>query len=133
MRMVIVDSSVWIDLLAGRSNAETAWMESELLQQRMGLTDLILCEVLQGVRGEKLFEQVRQRLLEFEVFDSVGAGLAMAAAENYRNLRERGYTVRTTIDCLIATFCIEHGHSLLHRDKDFDVFEERLGLRVVHP
>ena len=129
--MVIVDSSVWIDLLAGRSNAETEWLARELLQQRMGLTDLILCEVLQGVRGERVFAQVRDQLLEFEVFDSGGAELPVAAARNYRLLREQGLTVRTTIDCLIATFCIENGHSLLHRDRDFDVFEERLGLQVV--
>ena len=50
-----------------------------------------------------------------------------------RLLRQRGHTVRKTIDCLIATFCLEEGHSLLHRDRDFDAFEERLGLSVVHP
>jgi predicted nucleic acid-binding protein len=131
--MVIVDSTVWIDLLAGRSNAETDWLARELVQQRMGLTDLILCEVLQGIRGESAFMQVREQLLEFEVFDSGGAELGVAAARNYRLLRERGLTVGTTIDCLIATFCLENGHTLLHRDRDFDVFEERLGLRVVRP
>ena len=131
--MVIVDSSVWIDLLAGRSNAETEWLARELVQQRMGLTDQILCEVLQGIRGEKAFAQVREKLLEFEVFDSGGAELGVAAARNYRLLREQGLTVGTTIDCLIATFCLENGHTLLHRDRDFDVFEERLGLRVVRP
>jgi predicted nucleic acid-binding protein len=131
--MVIVDSTVWIDLLAGRSNAETDWLARELVQQRMGLTDLILCEVLQGIRGESAFMQVREQLLEFEVFDSGGAELAVAAARNYRLLREQGLTVRTTIDCLIATFCLENGHTLLHRDRDFDVFEKRLGLRVVRP
>jgi predicted nucleic acid-binding protein len=129
--MVIVDTSVWIDFLAGRSNVETEWLARELVQQRMGLTDLILCEVLQGVRGERAFAKVQEQLLEFEVFDSGGAEVAVAAARNYRSLREQGLTVRTTIDCLIATFCLENGHSLLHRDRDFDVFEKRLGLRVV--
>jgi predicted nucleic acid-binding protein len=129
--MVIVDTSVWIDFLAGRSNVETEWLARELVQQRMGLTDLILCEVLQGVRGERAFAEVQEQLLEFEVFDSGGAEVAVAAARNYRSLREQGLTVRTTIDCLIATFCLENGHSLLHRDRDFDVFEKRLGLRVV--
>lgn len=57
----------------------------------------------------------------------------MTSAANYRTLRQRGYTVRKTIDCLIATFCIEAGHELLHRDRDFDVFEKALGLRAVHP
>ena len=129
--MVIVDTSVWIDFLAGRSNVETEWLARELVQQRMGLTDLILCEVLQGVRGERAFAKVQEQLLEFEVFDSGGAEVAVAAARNYRSLREQGLTVRTTIDCLIATFCLENGHSLLHRDRDFDVFEKSLGLRVV--
>ncbi|MSO52833.1 MAG: PIN domain nuclease, partial [Acidobacteria bacterium] len=55
------------------------------------------------------------------------------AAKNYRTLRRRGKTVRKTIDVLIATFCIEEQHSLLHRDRDFDAFEELLGLNVVHP
>ena len=129
--MVIVDTSVWIHFLAGRSNVETEWLARELVQQRMGLTDLILCEVLQGVRGERAFAEVQEQLLEFEVFDSGGAEVAVAAARNYRSLREQGLTVRTTIDCLIATFCLENGHSLLHRDRDFDVFEKSLGLRVV--
>jgi predicted nucleic acid-binding protein len=59
--------------------------------------------------------------------------LAVQAAKNYRMLRGRGRTVRKTIDVLIATFCIEQQHSLLHLDRDFDPFEEFLGLSVVHP
>ena len=59
--------------------------------------------------------------------------MAIAAAQNYRSLRARGHTIRKTIDCLIATFCLREGHALLHRDHDFDPFEEHLGLRVVHP
>jgi len=42
-------------------------------------------------------------------------------------------TVRKTIDCLIATFCIQEGHELLHNDSDFLGFESFLGLQVVHP
>jgi len=41
--------------------------------------------------------------------------------------------VRKTIDCLIATFCLHEQHSLLHRDRDFDPFEEFLTLSVIHP
>jgi predicted nucleic acid-binding protein len=48
-------------------------------------------------------------------------------------LRARGLTVRKTIDCLIATFCILDGHALLHNDRNFDPFEEALALRVIHP
>lgn len=130
--MVIVDTTVWIDYLRGTSNPEVEWLDRELQRRRLGLTDLILREVLHGVRDRGAFDRVRRELLKFEVFETGGINLAVAAAENYRKLRERGRTVRRTIDCLIATFCIEGGHALLHRDRDFDVLEKWVGLRVIH-
>jgi len=131
--MVIVDTTVWIDYLAGITNPQTSWLETEMDRQRVGLTDLILCEVLQGVRDEAVFSQFQQDLCVFHVFHTGGMDLAIAAAQNYRSLRARGHTIRKTIDCLIATFCLRQGHGLLHRDHDFDPFEKHLGLRVVHP
>ena len=131
--MVIVDTTVWIAYLRGLQNRETQWFDKELARQRFGLTDLILCEVLQGIPGEKEFSQVRRELGKFELFTTGGEELAVAAAVNFRTLRARGRTVRKTIDCLIATSCILRGHSLLHRDRDFALFEQLLGLSVVHP
>jgi predicted nucleic acid-binding protein len=130
--MVIVDTTVWIDYLRGADNPETLWLERELQRQRLGLTDLILCEVLQGVRDQRTFAQVQADLLKFQVFQTGGTALAGAAAQNYRELRQHGYTVRKTIDCLSATFCLQAKHELLHRDHDFDSFEKVLGLQVVH-
>ncbi|MFZ0518452.1 MAG: PIN domain nuclease [Acidobacteriaceae bacterium] len=131
--MTIVDTTVWIDYLRGAANPHTDWLDRELNRQRLGLTDLILCEVLQGIVGDSTFTRVRRDLSRFEVFDTGGEALAVAAARNYRSLRSSGHTVRKTIDCLIATFCLTERHSLLHRDHDFDAFEKYLGLRVVHP
>ncbi|MBZ5573270.1 MAG: PIN domain nuclease [Acidobacteriia bacterium] len=130
--MVIVDTTVWIDYLQGTDNPETLWLDRQLTQQRLGLTDLILCEVLQGISEASEFDRVRDELLLFHLFPT-GGKLAVAAARNYQTLRERGQTVRKTIDCLIATFCLQARHELLHRDRDFDAFEKILGLRVVHP
>jgi len=130
--VVIVDTTVWIDYLRGTDNPETRWLDRELQRQRLGLTDLILCEVLQGIREQSAFARVRADLLKFQVFDTGGSGLAVAAAQNYRDLRRRGYTVHKMIDCLIATFCLQARHELLHRDRDFDCFEKVLGLRVMH-
>ena len=130
--MVIIDTTVWIDYLRGTQNPETRWLDRELQRQRLGLTDLILCEVLQGIREQSAFTRVRADLLKFQVFETGGSGVAIAAAQNYRELRQRGYTVHKTIDCLIATFCLQARHELLHRDRDFDCFEKVLGLRVLH-
>jgi predicted nucleic acid-binding protein len=131
--VVIVDTTVWIDYFQGVENPETEWLNTELDRQRLGLTDIILCEVLQGVRDDVVAKEVERRLLNLEVFDTGGVAVAREAARNYRALRSRGHTVRKTIDCLIATFCLRGQHSLLHRDRDFDPFEKFLELSVIHP
>jgi predicted nucleic acid-binding protein len=131
--MTIVDTTVWIDYLAGTTNPHTEWLDRELRQRRLGLTDLILCEVLQGIQGDSDFARVQRELSTFKVFATGGEDLAVASAKNYRSLRSHGSTVRKTIDCLIATFCLVEGHSLLHRDRDFEPFEKYLGLHVIHP
>jgi predicted nucleic acid-binding protein len=131
--MVIVDSSVWIDALRGISNRQSAWLNAALGKEQIGLTSLILCEVLQGIRTESQFRKSRIKLLELPVFEVFTAQVAIVSAQNFRTLRERGITVRKSIDCIIATFCIEEGYQLLHRDRDFDPFETYLALRVLHP
>jgi predicted nucleic acid-binding protein len=108
------------------------WLNTETARQRLGLTDIILCEVLQGIRDESTFDHVLRELLQFEIFGSGGVELSVAAARNFRTLRQHGHTIRKTVDCLIATFCIMEGHLLLHRDRDFDPFERLLGLTVLH-
>jgi len=130
--VVIVDTTVWVDYLRGLKNPETNFLDRELGLQRLGVMDIILCEVLQGIADEKTFQQVFRELHRCEVFEGGGEELAIAAARNFRILRRHGHTVRKTIDCWIATFCLERGHSLLHRDRDFDPFEKFLGLEVVH-
>lgn len=131
--MIIVDTSVWVDYLRGRDTAEARWLDRHVAIVTIGLTDLILCEILQGVRDRRVWSRFRKDLASFPTFETGGVHLAVAAAENYRMLRERGRTVRGTIDCLIATFCLRHGHTLLHNDRDYDPFEEELSLAVLHP
>jgi predicted nucleic acid-binding protein len=129
--MVIVDTTVWVDYLTGAATPETAWFERESSRQRLGLIDLMVCEVLQGLSTDESATRVLRDLRRFAIFESGGVQLAVAAAANYRLLRRRGRTVRKTIDCLIATFCLLHDHVLLHSDRDFNAFEEVLGLQVV--
>jgi predicted nucleic acid-binding protein len=130
--VVIVDTTVWVDYFQGVRNPETDWLNAELEYQRLGLTDTILCELLQGVRDDLAAKDVERNLTQLQVFETGGITLAREAARNYRTLRSRGRTVRKTIDCLIATFCLCEQHTLIHRDRDFDPFEKFLGLSVIH-
>ena len=130
--MVIVDTSVLVDFINGLTNPETEWLDLRLDRQRFGLTTIILTEVLQGLRDDREAAAVHSELMAFEILELHEVGLAVDAARHYRLLRNAGRTVRKTIDLLIATHCIRHQHALLHRDRDFDLFED-LGLRVIRP
>jgi predicted nucleic acid-binding protein len=131
--VVIIDTSVLVDFINGVANPETEWLDLRLDRQRFGLTSLILTEVLQGMRTEREASRVETELRAFDIIELHDVNLAVEAARNYRELRNDGRTVRKTIDLLIATHCIRDRHSLLHRDRDFDAFEQLLGLSVVHP
>jgi predicted nucleic acid-binding protein len=131
--VVIVDTTVWIDYFRGRRTAQTQWLDQALGVTRVGLCDLILCEILQGMSSDADATDVLAEMSTFNLLDTGDMDLAVEAARNYRRLRARGRTVRKTMDCLIATLCLREDHELLHNDRDFDPFETVLGLRVIHP
>ena len=131
--MLVVDTTVWVDYFNGQINPETDYLERVLPNEPVLVGDIILLETLQGFRKDEDFEQAKAALARFEQASLLNLQLAHQCAENYRALRKKGVTIRKTIDCIIATFCIENNHTLLHRDHDFDDFEKHLGLNVVHP
>ncbi len=131
--MVLVDTSVWIDFFNGIDTAPANQLDELLAIGRVFTGDLILAELLQGFATDTDYRRARNLLAELPCVDLVGREVALAAADNYRKLRKRGVTVRKTIDMLIGTFCILHGHELLHSDRDFDQMENSLGLRVLRP
>src|ERR1035438_964206 len=131
--MILVDSSVWIDLFRGDSTPQVEMLDALLGNEPLAMGDLILAEVLQGFQSEREFNQAKQLLLSFEMVEIVGKDIAIQAARNFRTLRGHGITVRKTVDTLIATRCIHSGLILLHSDRDFDPFVTHLGLRVAFP
>lgn len=130
---ILVDSSVWIDYFNGRPTPQTDHLDRILGEDLLALGDLIVAEVLQGFRHERHWRAAKDALLRLPVLRIGGLDLALQSASNYRTLRARGVTVRKTIDCLIATFCIEEGIELLHADRDFVPFARHLGLRESIP
>jgi predicted nucleic acid-binding protein len=128
--MIVVDSSVWIDYFNGRPTTEADAL-GRLPTPQLVIGDLIMAEVLQGLASESDFRGVERIFAAFEFRRMGGRAIAIAAARNHRALRARGVTPRSTIDTIIATFCIAEGHNLLHCDRDFAPFERHLGLRVL--
>jgi predicted nucleic acid-binding protein len=129
--MVLVDTSVWVDYFNGIETPRTDRLDQLLGSGRLLTGDLILAELLQGFARDADYRTARRLLLELPCAELVGRDSALRAADYYRRLRKRGVTVRKTIDVLIGTYCIQHGHELLHADRDFDSMQQYLGLRVL--
>lgn len=129
--MVVADSSVWIDFFNAQPNPARDTLRRLLSEgdTRLVVPDLVLFEVLRGFRDERDLRSAQALMLSLDVEDTSSVSLALAAAQHYRDLRKSGITVRSGIDVLVAAFCIERDYVLLHRDRDFQAFEELRGLR----
>ncbi len=130
--MLVADSSVWIDFFNGRRNPASDALEAWLVQgeAQLVMPDLVLFELLRGFRSEREVLDAQRLLAPLGVAPLGGEVQAQRAAERYRSLRRRGYTVRSSVDALLASFCIDHDYLLLQRDRDFMPYVERFGLRV---
>ena len=127
-RSILVDTSAWVDFFADR---DEPWVDRlrEAIQDGVVIVgDLILTEVLQGIKHDRQLRHVTETLAGWPLKTLCGSEIAFLAAANYRLLRRRGVTVRGTVDVIIATWCIEHDAALLHRDRDFVPMEHELGL-----
>ena len=128
--MIVVDTSVWINKFRGVETAAVRTLSEIGDGTKILVGDVILLELLQGARTEAKAVKIQQSMKAFAFDRMLDYRLAVAAAQNYRALRELGFTTRTSIDLIIGTYCIEHGHKLLHDDRDFIPMVEHLGLRL---
>jgi predicted nucleic acid-binding protein len=130
--MILVDSSVWIDYFRGARNLQTEQLDL-LFEQGdadIGVADLVVFEVLRGFNSPRAQQEAQTMLLSIAVVEIGGISNAMNAAVLYRRLREQGRTVHSPIDVLLASYCMTHGHTLLHRDADFESLQTLGGLNT---
>jgi predicted nucleic acid-binding protein len=129
--MILVDSSVWVDYFNAYQSPESILLDGFLGQEIILIGDLILLEVLQGVRSDAHFESIRNSFAAFQQVNLLNTATALQAAQYDRNLRKKGITIRKTNDCIIATWCIVNQIALLQQDRDFGPFVENFGLRLI--
>ncbi|MDO9160390.1 MAG: PIN domain nuclease, partial [Burkholderiaceae bacterium] len=94
------------------------------------VADLVVFEVLRGFTNVRAQREAQALLFSTTVVDIGGLDNALCATEHHHALRAKGYTIRSPIDVLLASYCITHGHMLLHRDADFDVLKTLRGLQT---
>ena len=130
--MILVDTSVWIDFLNGANSKERHALHRLIEEEEdISITEIILTEILQGIKDDENFRRTKNYLLEFPLQKPKGIETYLKAAKIFRDCRKKGKTIRKTVDCIIAAICIENDLTLLHKDGDFDVMETCAGLRVL--
>jgi predicted nucleic acid-binding protein len=132
MNAVMIDTSVWVDFF----NAKSVTPETQALKDIIGsdcqvcLCPVIYQEILQGIREDSVFENIKAILLDFEMITLPVMEVTNRAVDLYRSLRKQGITIRKANDCLIAAYAIALNIPLLHRDSDFNEISKKSSLLI---
>ena len=116
--MLLVDSSVWIDVIRGSITQGATFLEQRD-DEELAVTGIVFQEVLQGVRDDRIFEDLRDKFLGMLLLEPRELSTYEIAAQLFRRARASGLTIRKPADCLIAALALEHGALLVHNDRDF--------------
>ena len=118
--MILIDTSAFIEFLNHTGSPFDREIEFLLSNDEdIAIADIIMTEILQGIKDDREMNEVIKSLLAFPVFSLKGIDSYIAAAELYRKCRKKGVTIRSTIDLLISQIAIENDLILLHNDNDF--------------
>ena len=125
--MLLVDSSVWIDIARGLDTAAVRFVESRDEDEEVAVTGLVFQEVLQGATDDPSYARLRDMLEPREL------STYEIAAQLYRRGRSKGFTIRKPTDCLIAALALEHGALLVHNDRDFHALAQVEPALMLYP
>jgi predicted nucleic acid-binding protein len=126
--MTLVDTSVWIEVFRARRPLD--------LEMVVPFDEVVTClpvlqEVLQGFREERAFRVARESMTALPIVESpLGLSVFEDAVSLYRLARRAGLTIRSSVDCLIASCAIRHDLEVLHRDRDFGALARISSLRA---
>lgn len=113
------DSSVWIDGVRGATSSALQFIAQADEIGELATSGIIVQEVLQGIRDDRDYEQMRERLWGTLILEPRELSTYEIAAQLHRRARRQGLTIRKPNDCLIAAIAIEHAALLVHNDRDF--------------
>lgn len=130
--MILVDTSVWIDFLTGKNTPQRRILHRLIEKEEdICITEIILTEILQGIKDDTNFATTKKYFLEFPIIRPKEIETYLEAAEIYRRCRKHGKMVRKTVDCIIAAIAKENKLTLLHNDSDFDIIKDCIGLKTL--
>jgi predicted nucleic acid-binding protein len=131
--MLLVDSSVWIDIARGLDTAAVRFVELRDDDEELAITGLVFQEVLQGATDDATYARLRDMLSGLLLLEPRELSTYEIAAQLYRRGRAGGFTIRKPTDCLIAALALEHGALLVHKDRDFHALAQIEPALMVYP
>lgn len=133
--MILVDTSVWIEIFRDKAGNVVKVFKERVGSENCVLSRFNQLELLQGAKDEKEWELLAD-YLSTQYYLETDDNTWQEAARIYFELRRKGVTINSPIDCCIAQIAMVHGAILLHRDKDFGkisrirpLIQERFKLR----
>ncbi len=130
--MILADTSVWIDFLTGSDTPYRRMLHTFIEnEEEICITEIILTEILQGIKDDITYETTKSYLLEFPIIKPKGRETYISAAEIYRKCRKKGKTIRKTIDCIIAAIAQENNLTILHNDNDFEIIKKCIEIKTI--
>ena len=124
--VILVDSSLWIEVLRGASTPATRRLRAVIGNDpsSVATTEPIMMELLAGATGEERFLRVSDLLASMTLVRLDPARDFNDAATLFRSARTGGSTIRSLMDFLIAAVAIRSGSTLWHRDTDYEVIAQ---------
>ena len=121
MKYILVDTTIWIDFFREKQRSNQADVLQKLIEdeQNICICPIVYQEVLQGIRDEKTYSEIKHILLNLLFVNTPILTVADYAVNLYRSLRKKGITIRKPNDCLIASYAMLEDIYLLHNDVDF--------------
>jgi predicted nucleic acid-binding protein len=129
--LILIDTSAFIEFLnktGSPFDKEIEYLISN--DEDLAIADITITEILQGIKEDKEFNEIKKSLMAFPVYSLKGVDSFIAAAELFRKCRKKGLTVRSTVDLLIAQIVLENNLILLHNDNDFENIARLNGIKV---
>jgi predicted nucleic acid-binding protein len=119
---VLVDTSAWVDFFNGHPSPQADALARMINEEADVLTcGVVVAEVLQGIRRSKSLDEIEGHFREMEWLTPREPETYVEAADLFRQLRSRGLTIRSTIDCIIAKLAEENDALLLSKDRDIQL------------
>jgi hypothetical protein len=118
--MLLIDTSIWIDVFRDKSKTKAAQLRTIIAEQNYYLSVFTQMELLQGCKNEAEWNKMSSYLSVQNYIVPDYSSVWINAARLYFELRRKGITIRSNIDCAIAILAMENNLLLYHCDRDFE-------------